>query len=211
MYTLVHKTLRRMMYDFAMRLAKVDPFDDPSLRSLSDSMDELYGFLEEHAYHEETYIHPLLERVDVSLCRSLDEGHDDIESECADMRVLMNDLLSASDSERVSRAAILLSRFECALGSHLDHFATEERDGNTILWSHYSAEELIAIHAAIQQNIAPPRFEQWLDKMIPAMSCVELAGLLQGMRETAPAPVVRGFEEKLRVLRGDAVYTKAVQ
>jgi hypothetical protein len=66
----------------------------------------------------------------------------------------------------------------------------EETENNATLWASYSDEELAEIHHAIVASLRPETMAAFMRWIIPALSPVERAGLLTGIRLGAPREVL---------------------
>ncbi len=78
-YQNIHKAVRYMMYSTALSLGSADFRDQ---KSRQDSLEQLRGtitLLEEHAEHEETFVHPSLESRVPGITKSFEENHQDDE------------------------------------------------------------------------------------------------------------------------------------
>ena len=62
MYCPIHKALRHVMYSTADTLGIADFRDDEVAREAIGSMERAINLLEVHAEHEETYVHPELNK-----------------------------------------------------------------------------------------------------------------------------------------------------
>jgi Hemerythrin HHE cation binding domain len=197
-YAGIHKALRLFMGDTLVRIGSTDAADAPALQSALGQLHALLSACEQHLEHENRFVHPLLEAaVPGSSVRVAGEHEDHLEAIAS-----LRDLAGLVQHAQAPRRAAALHRLYLALAQfvaeNFEHMAIEETAHNPVLWAHYSDPELLVHHDALVASIAPQDMMALLGWFMPALSAPERAGLLGGMRASAPAPA---FEAALAIAR----------
>ena len=167
------------------------------VEALRRRVDEAFGLFEAHAEHENAFIVPLLR-----VCAP------DIASDCAAdhraqalrLRDLRSALALAADAGPSAPAlghafVVGLSRFH---GEMLVHMADEEERLMPALWAAFDDEALLRVHRALLESLPPAEKVEAMRWMLPALSPVERADLLAGVRASAPPAA---YDAILRVAR----------
>ena len=99
-YRNIHKAIRHILYSTALALGSADFRDQKSMR---ESLEQLRGtitLLQEHAEHEETFVHPPLESRVPGITKSFEENHNDDERLFDRMRELGSQIEAGEDSDQ---------------------------------------------------------------------------------------------------------------
>lgn len=203
LYSVIHKALRSMLFRQATALATVDPLDEQAVAEIAAFQHTLNGFIDDHAGHEEAHVHPLIRKAAPDRAAHLDEHHDTLRARGDAIAASLDALADVHGPARIPTVAAIRRDFEAFMVAHLEHFAEEEGECNPLLWEAYDDGVLREAQGRIQGSIAPERFGEWLQWMIPAMNVNERAGMLIGMSAAAPPPVVEGFKAVVRAHLGD--------
>ncbi len=121
--TVIHKFLRREMFDFSQQLFRAGPEDCAPIRHALESLAEL---LEQHAAQEDASLEPLLRELDPARAERLAQDH----RRLADQLDLLLHAVRQLDSDGADRRDALL-RFNLDwnryLSAYLAHLDDEER------------------------------------------------------------------------------------
>lgn len=156
--TIVHKYIRREMFDMSQRLFRAAPDCVPGLRA---PFEELANLLREHAAMEEARLLPLLPNHDPAVAAQLDREHERLDA----MLEAVLDSLAALDPQSADCGLGLYqlqldwNRFVAMYLLHLDN---EERTWFVPLQSNIPGVEHIAKSAAA---LGPQRGEEFLAKL----------------------------------------------
>jgi hypothetical protein len=130
-----------------------------------------------------------LEEANARLAGRIAEAHQQVEQTTAAVKRLLDVIADADADLAVERGPELCRTYNVLVGQHLAHMNDEETLVNAALWQAYSDDELRALTGQIQGSIAPSRFAQWLNIMLPALNLQEQVGMMMGLRAAAPPEV----------------------
>jgi hemerythrin-like domain-containing protein len=193
LYAYIHKGLRAFMAHTLVRVGRLDPHDPAELTEVAEELQALLEVCRRHLDHENQFVHAAMQaRAPGSATQTAveHEGHlvaiDQLEQ-----------MLEQVPGDAVAAQALYrtLSHF---VAENFEHMQREETEHNTVLWAHYSDEELQAIEGRIVASLAPEEAQITMRWMLPHLSPAERAQMLGGMRQAAPAEV---FEQVLSLVR----------
>jgi hypothetical protein len=181
---MIHKTLRKMMFDTVYALGCADVVDDREFHASLDQGLALCESCDHHLQKENHYVHPAMEaRSPGSTRQILDEHFEHIE-EIDFIRTEVARIRGAANESRATEMHRLYLHMTHFLADNLKHMRYEELEHNAVLWAKYSDAELMAIEQRIIANVAPAEMMAILKVAIPAQSHQERAGMLSGMRQS---------------------------
>ncbi len=144
-YRNIHKALRRILYSTALALGSADFRDEKSMRESLEQLRETIAMLQEHAEHEEVFIHPLLESHVPGITKSFEENHADDERLFDQMRELGGQIETVGENDqRVALGNQLYRTFNTYTGDYLGHLSREDTELEQALWDHCTDQELRA-------------------------------------------------------------------
>lgn len=121
--TVIHKFIRREMFDFAERLFRAGPEHVPEIRAELYRVAEL---LNGHAEQEDTRIAPLLREIDPALAERLHRDHRRLDDQLATFRYVLDRIDPASSDVRSALMQLHLD-WNRYLSAYLAHLDDEER------------------------------------------------------------------------------------
>ena len=189
MYRPIHKALRHMMYSTSQALGIADFHDDGVARDAIGSMEQTINMLEVHAEHEETYIHPELNKRAPGFIAAFEQDHKNDEKVYAELRRLGQTAESATGDRKASLGIEIYGKYNEFVGEYLGHLVSEERDLQQALWDNFTDEELGAMEGAIIASVPPDVMAQLLPDICASMNPDELSLELGGMKAAAPPEV----------------------
>ena len=188
MYAGIHKALRALMADTLLAVGRMDCADELEFAQVTQRVVEMLDVLRQHLAHENRFVHPALEaRVPGASQRIADE-HVEHEHHIAELAQALEALRAQPAASRGAAAYRLYQSLSVFIAGNLEHMHLEETAHNAALWSHYSDDELAAIHNALVASIPPQEMMYVMRWMLPYMNPAERAGMLAEMRAHAPAP-----------------------
>ena len=102
--------------------------------------------------------------------------------------------IEASPVEGVQLSS-MLNGFQA---EYLVHMAMEESKMNSLIWKHFTDEELLAMHGAVMSKLAPEQIVLWFKYIVPALNPKEREIILSGFKANAPKEFV---DQVLGVIR----------
>jgi len=184
-YGPIHKGLRLAHAQLIVRLGAADPLADQRAL-LSDVLVHL-DVASGHLDHEDTFIHPALERAAPRATQDLARHHLAHRDHLDGLRGLVDGLQTALRETRATAWRELYLSFCAFVAADLEHMAHEE----TVIWPQlcalFSDEELADLEMRIVASLSPNETLAVMRVMLPAMAPEERIGLLSGMKAGAPA------------------------
>jgi len=178
--TVIHKYIRREMFDFAERLFRAGPEDVPAVLV---AFDKLAGLLDEHASKEEAKLASPLREIDPALAGRLERDHRRLDDRLSDLRrsVRALDPRSSSCAEALLRLHLDWNLY---LSMYLAHLDDEERSLFTRVAEHLPPVEAIAESARLQ---GPQQGGDFLLRLWSVTTCRERRAIEDAQQALAQA------------------------
>ena len=193
-YQNIHKAIRHIMYSTALALGSADFRDQKSMRESLDQLRETITKLQEHAEHEETFVHPPLESRVPGITKSFDENHEDDERLFDRIRELGSQIEAAGDNDqRMAMGNQLYGIFNTYIGDYLGHLDREEAELEQALWDHFTDQEIADIDHKLMGSIPPERMAVWVPVICNSWNASELTAILAAMKQGVPPEAFAGM------------------
>jgi hypothetical protein len=183
LYGPIHKGLRRTHADFLARLGAAD-FAEPT--PLLDALRSHLTLCAKHLSHEEDFIHPALEQRSPGGASRLDQQHEDHREDLDRLERAITAVERAAPEDRARAGRDLYLTYATFVAADLEHMHEEE----TVVWPRLCAlftdAEMMGIEMAIIGSLAPEVNLAFMRMMLPALNRAERAGLLGGIKASAP-------------------------
>jgi hypothetical protein len=161
LFSLIHKGVRGVLFETAMELSRTD-FAAPDEREHAEAaIRRCFGYLREHADHEDREIQPWITRFSPAVAAVLAAEHVTLEKASIAVESLLPRLAAAAPDERLAMGAELQRRFYLLVSDQLRHLNREEREANAVMWSNLLDPALLEIGGRITTQIAPARLAEW--------------------------------------------------
>jgi hypothetical protein len=187
MYAFIHKALRKAQCDMLVRIGQIGSATDMPV--LIADLRQLLAFGSGHIAHEETFVHPELEKRQKGAVASLIEQHDGHREAFRRLEDMIVRLEAATPEQRRERVRQLYLAYSAFVAHDFEHMIEEETDHNAQLWDVFNDGELQAIEGAIVGSMPPEKAIYSMRLMIPALSRDDRVLLLSGVKMKAPPPV----------------------
>jgi hemerythrin-like domain-containing protein len=192
LFNLIHKGLRHMMYDTALRIQTADFSTITGAAPVITQIEQLLSFFEEHAHHEDTHVLPCIQKYNPALV-------EDFESEHEEDHRLAYQLTNALTSWKVAEGSVarlnagrkIFYIFNAFIAFNLYHMNKEEQSINAVLWKHYSDVEIKGITQRIVQSIKPKVLLEESRWMMRSINVREVIDWLMGIKVSAPSEVFK--------------------
>jgi len=198
LYVFIHKALRRYMSHVLDRVGAMDLDDADERDAVLDDVEALLGLLRNHLQHENDFIHTAIEARRPGAARHTADDHllhvDAIGN-------LEDEARAVRDARAELRPALALRLYRHLgefVGENLVHMQVEETQNNAMLWELYSDAELMALQDRLVASIEPQEMALAARWFAAALNPHDLAMLVGGMQQKAPAPA---FEALLDIMR----------
>ena len=208
LYAPIHKALRHNMTDTLHRVGRMDVFDADEMGRALRQLEALLDLCLSHIRHENDFVHTAIEaRQPRGASRTADDHIDHFESIDA-LRAEAKALPDAADAERMGMALRMYRHLALFVAENFQHMHFEESHNNAALWAHYSDAELIDLHRRILASIPPAENMEVSRWMVPAVSPVERAAIVGGMKAMVPAPAFQAMLDVIRPHLDDTAWDK---
>ena len=197
-YTPIHKALRAFMADTLTAVGRMDCGDDLEFAQVTQRVIELMDICRSHLQHENDFKHTAMEARAPGSAGVVAQEHVEHEHHIAHLAASVERLRALPAGARPAAAAQLYRELAGFIAENFLHMNFEETRHNAVLWAHYSDAELMEIHDALVASIPPDEMMLVLRWMVPFLNPAERAGVLQGMRANAPAPVFQAVLDTVR-------------
>lgn len=194
-YAIIHKALRRFMFDTVSAVGGLDDEDDAAVAAAVAQVRELAHLCRIHLDKENHFVHPAMEARVPASTAFIAADHVQHEREIDELFALADTVDGAAGALRQRALRTLYRQLALFTGHNMLHMEHEETEHNAVLWSAYSDAELTVLEQSIVAAIAPEDKMPVLRCLLVGMNRQERAAMLADMRDHAPAPVFAGVLE----------------
>lgn len=190
----IHKGLRAMLYDTALRIQQTDFSQDGQAVNTILQLEKLLVYYDQHADHEDEFILPVIRKHARLLVEELESEHVTDHALSASLNKYIKEWRAAVNEEAKRRAGHhILYDFNAFIAFNLYHMNKEELMFNQVLWEHYTDGEIFAIDHALVSTVAPDVLIDMSRWMMRGISNEEVIGWLNGIKNNAPPEVFSVF------------------
>jgi iron-sulfur cluster repair protein YtfE (RIC family) len=190
----IHKGLRALLYETALQVQHTDFWNIDEADEAIAKIEDVIRLFEKHAYSEDTYVFPVLDKYEPSLADAFEQEH---VKDHALARLLEKTINSYKHAEiitdKVPAAKDIHAAYTEFMVFNLEHMAKEEKVLNPILWRYYTDNELMAITQQIIANVPQEYMAQYSKWMMRGLNNAEIAGWLRGVEKNAPEVVFQSL------------------
>jgi len=192
LFNLIHKGLRHMMFDTALRIQTADFSTIVGAAPVISQVDQLLLFFEEHAHHEDRHVFPAIQKYNPTLVEDFESQHEeDFRLSHALARSLTVWKIAEGSVSRIAAGKKIFFLFNEFIAFNLYHMNKEEQFINAVLWRHYSDLEIKGITQQIIQNIKPQILLEESRWMMRSINVRETIDWLMAIRVSAPSEVFK--------------------
>jgi Hemerythrin HHE cation binding domain len=185
-YTVVHKALRKRLFEAVVLAGTTDYADAEDRARLTHVVAEIVTTLREHAEHEEEFLHPIIADVLPEAARSLHAEHEAHHRALDEVERAFELAIAERTAEACHGAYRTFARFTAAFLTHIE----EEEAGQPRLWELAGEDRLAAGMTAFKHSRTLEQSLTGWANMLPAMNPAERTGLFRALKGGAPGPVV---------------------
>jgi len=192
LYRDIHKGIRRELFTLVERAGSLDSSVRSARVDLAAQLDRNVELLVQHAYHEDTYAQPSIEKFLPDLAAEIESDHTRIEGRLVRLQEMGYDSINAAPSAQRFAVHSLYIKLASFTAEYLTLQDFEERVVMPALEKAVGPEAVLGIHGAIVSSIPPEEMAHSLALMFPSMNIDDRSELLGGIRANAPAEVFEG-------------------
>ena len=185
-YTIIHKALRAFMADTLLKIGRMDAADDSECADALAQTRKMLALCSSHLHHENTFVHPAIDRVSPGYSARTAKEHVQHEAEIADLLREIEEFETTPGARRPRAACALYLHLSTFVGDNFSHMAMEETENHAVLVAGYSNDEVLAIEHALVAALSPETKFLAMSWMLPYANASERAALLGGIKRGAP-------------------------
>ena len=208
LYAPIHKALRSFMLDTLLRVGRLDVFDADEMERTLGQLGALLAQCEKHLQHENEFVHPALEARTPGGAERITAEHAEHLEAIAALREDVLQLRTTPQDRRMALALRLYRQLALFVAENFQHMHVEETVHNAALWAHYSDAELGALHGRLMASVPPQEMLETARWLLPALSPVERACMLNGVKAEAPPPAFDALVAHIRPHLDAAAWAK---
>lgn len=190
MFNQVHKGLRALLYDTAMRVQHTDFWNVEEAGDTLRRIREVISLFDKHAHAEDNFVFPAIKKYEPSVADLFEQEH-------IKDHQLGEELLGASNAYEaaavITGKALIAPRicrlYDRFVAFNLEHMLKEEEVLNPILWRYYSDEELFEITRQIVSQVPAHVMAKMNKWMLRGLHTGEIIGWLKSVEAGAPEVV----------------------
>ena len=189
----IHKGLRGMLYNTAIRLQQTD-FTQPEANAIVEKLEQVLSFFDEHAENEDRFILPHIRKHNAQLIDELEKDHEiDHRLTQTLFDYIRNWKAAPSADQKEPIGQLICFAFSEFIAFNLYHMNKEENVLMYLLWKHYTDAEIRQMEGEILQSIPPQTLLAESRWMMRSINDREVIGWLTDLKQGAPAEVFNGF------------------
>jgi hypothetical protein len=198
LYAPIHKALRSVMTDTLARVGRLDVFDADEMAETLAAFDALLDMCVKHVEHENEFMHPAIEARQPKGAQRTADDHVEHLLSIEALRAEGRGLLAAKPAERMPLGLRLYRHLALFVAENFQHMHIEETVNNAALWAAYSDAELMALHGRLMASISPHEQLATARWMVPALSPLERAEILNAAKQEMPPEAFLGVIAHVR-------------
>jgi len=187
MFSQVHKGLRALLYETALRLQQTDFNNMEEAEDALAQVAMVADLFDKHAHTEDTMVFTAIEQAEPSLVNAFEKEHEEDHALAQRLRGLLTAFAHAvSTDDKIIIGDTLIQSFTDFMIFNLKHMAKEEDIINKALWKYYTDIELHGITQKIVASIPPQHmaiFSRW---MMRGLNNSEITQWLKEIKNNAP-------------------------
>lgn len=186
----VHKGLRALLYDTALKIQQTDLADTTAGGALMAQLEEVIMLFESHAHNEDHFFNEPLEEINEEVAKLFEKEHEEDHR----LSVLLQKHIKSwkqaeTKRERLQAGTKLFYAFNEFIAFNLYHMNKEETLLNQVLWDTYTDDQIKVTEQQLVQSIAPEKMMKYALWMIRGMNTPEMIHWMKELEKGAPAPV----------------------
>ncbi len=186
-FNMIHKALRAKLYDTALTLQQTYFADTDEAASALEKVNETIDAFEQHGYHEDNILMPVIEKFHPVTIASFEKDHIDDRHLGEVLKHLQNIYNAANiPQERLVAGSAICKAFGDYLVFNLQHMQREEIELNKLLWDHFTDDEIQKLNDQIIAVIHPEEMATSAQWIMQAINREEAATWLISVKEKAP-------------------------
>jgi hypothetical protein len=188
-FNMIHKALRALLYDTALTLQQTYFGNKEEAQTALRKIERVIAQFEQHAYHEDSFILPLVSAYEPALVEEFEKEHEEDHRIGEQLTHLVNILQATTlEEERVIAGSGVAKAYMDFMVFNLQHMAKEEVVLNPVLWTYYTDEQLLQMNARLVASIPAAEKAVAAKWMMRGISNREAILWLKAVKRVAPKP-----------------------
>jgi hemerythrin-like domain-containing protein len=185
--TMIHKALRGMLYDAALKMQQLSFTDAEAASPVLEKVARILFLFDDHANHEDNMLFPHALQFSPELVDELEKEHVTDHSLSAELRESIAAYRSAAGpAERIQAGNKITSAFNEFIAFNLQHMNKEETKLHHILWENYTDQDIMAMNQKVAARVPPDIAFENISWMMRTCSDTDIVPFLKGVRRSAP-------------------------
>lgn len=186
----IHKALRALLYDTALKLQQTDFTDKEAGEKLFVQIEQVVLLFESHAHNEDHFFNEPLEEVNKEVAILFEKEHEEDHRLAIILKKTIKDWRAANTiSERSMAGDNLFYAFNEFIAFNLYHMNKEETLLNQVLWDTYTDDQIKITEQQIIQNTSPEKMIVYALWMIRGINAKEMTHWMRELSMMAPKPL----------------------
>ncbi|QLZ69333.1 Haloalkane dehalogenase [Legionella sp. PC1000] len=187
LYTNIHKAIRKEIFLMCILAGSIDFYDKTDSQMFLQQFKRLLSLLRDHSKHEDTFIHPLLEKISLVKFNLLHNEHEELEKKLIDLEKLLNQLLDSNNKTICLEYSNNFYLEFCQFASnYLQHLYFEEIDVMNTLHKNYDQFELLTVLEQFKKSQSLEETKTSLEGIFSAINPHETLFLLSSIQKAVP-------------------------
>ncbi len=183
----VHKGLRALLYETALKIQQTDFIINEETEQLPEHIKNVIQLFNKHAHSEDQFVFAAIHTYEPEVVDVFEKEHLKNHSLSEHLANLLSTFSNAIyDDEKLQIGQLLYQAFIEFMIFNLEQMTKEEEIINKLLWRNYSDEELFGIAVSILANTPLEQTTQFTKWMMRGLSNIEITNWLIDVKNTGP-------------------------
>lgn len=186
-YTNIHKAIRKEIFLMCSWAGRIDFFDKNETQKFLQQFKSLLSLLRDHSKHEDTFIHPLLQKKGLVEFNLLHNEHEELEQKLVDLENLLHKSLDSPDKTiGLELSNVFYLEFCHFASNYLHHLHFEEVDVMAALHRNYDQFELLRIMEQFKKSQTIEETKTSLKGIFSSINPYESLFVLSSIQKAVP-------------------------
>lgn len=183
----IHKGLRALLYDTALKIQHTDFADDTAAAKTFDQVNTVLWLFESHADIEDSMVFPMVQQAAPHIVEEFEKEHETDHRLGEELKTQMKAYYTSKDeTEKIKAGTAVFLAFNEFIAFNLNHMNREETIINSFLWENYTDEALMGLTKEIVSKIPQNKNDLYSRWMLKGIGMHEIVNWFKAIQATAP-------------------------